>query len=73
MTNYKLIIFDADGTLVEPASGETFRKTADDWQWLPSRLEKLRELRVQHNAWQSRPIRAASPSATCEKKTSCMS
>ncbi len=37
--NYRLIIFDVDGTLVTTKSGETFRKTADDWQWLPGRLE----------------------------------
>lgn len=40
----KLYIFDADGTLVTTKSGATFRKTADDWQWLPGRLEKLAEL-----------------------------
>ncbi len=43
----KLIIFDVDGTLVTTKSGATFRKTADDWQWLPGRLEKLRELKLQ--------------------------
>lgn len=41
---YKLIIFDVDGTLVETKSGATFRKGADDWQWLPGRLERLQEL-----------------------------
>lgn len=40
----KLIIFDVDGTLTETKSGATFRKTADDWQWLPGRLEVLRKL-----------------------------
>jgi D-glycero-D-manno-heptose 1,7-bisphosphate phosphatase len=45
--NPKLIIFDADGTLVETISGATFRKGADDWQWLPGRLEKLHELKRQ--------------------------
>ncbi len=44
---YKLCIFDVDGTLVEPKSGTTFRKDADDWQWLPGRVEKLRGLKVQ--------------------------
>lgn len=43
----KLIIFDVDGTLVCCKSGATFRKTADDWQWLPGRIEKLQELREQ--------------------------
>lgn len=41
----KLLVLDIDGTLVETKSGETFRKTANDWQWLPNRLEKLQELR----------------------------
>ncbi len=40
----KLVIFDVDGTLVTTKSGATFRKTADDWQWLPGRLEGLQEL-----------------------------
>jgi D-glycero-D-manno-heptose 1,7-bisphosphate phosphatase len=44
MSDFKLIIFDVDNTLVEPASGETFRKSADDWKWMPGRLEKLAEL-----------------------------
>ena len=44
---YKFIIFDADGTLVTTKSGETFRKTADDWQMLPGRVEKCDELREQ--------------------------
>jgi len=44
---YKLIIFDVDGTLVTTKSGATFRKSADDWQWLPGRLERLRELQGQ--------------------------
>lgn len=43
--NKKLIIFDVDGTLTATQSGATFRKTADDWIWLPSRLTKLRELK----------------------------
>jgi D-glycero-D-manno-heptose 1,7-bisphosphate phosphatase len=42
--NPKLIIFDVDGTLVTTKSGVTFRKTADDWQWLPGRKEKLLQL-----------------------------
>ncbi len=41
------MIFDVDGTLVTTKSGATFRKSADDWQWLPGRLEKLRKLRAQ--------------------------
>jgi len=40
----KLIIFDVDGTLTSTKSGATFRKSADDWQWLPGRLAKLQEL-----------------------------
>jgi D-glycero-D-manno-heptose 1,7-bisphosphate phosphatase len=46
-SHVKLIIFDVDGTLVETKSGATFRKTADDWQWLPGRLEKLHQLEEQ--------------------------
>jgi D-glycero-D-manno-heptose 1,7-bisphosphate phosphatase len=42
--DYKLIIFDVDGTLVTTKSGVTFRKAADDWQWLPGRLERCQEL-----------------------------
>lgn len=38
---YNLIIFDVDGTLTTTKSGATFRKTADDWQWLPARREVL--------------------------------
>jgi len=44
---YKMVIFDVDGTLVQPKSGATFRKSADDWQWLPGRLKKLQELKEQ--------------------------
>lgn len=41
---YKLVIFDIDGTLVTTKSGETFRKSADDWQWLPGRVERCQRL-----------------------------
>lgn len=44
---YRLIGFDVDGTLVETKSGAAFRKSADDWQWLPGRLEKLQALQEQ--------------------------
>ena len=44
---YKLYIFDCDGTLVTTKSGARFRKGADDWMWLPGRLEKLAELKAQ--------------------------
>ncbi len=37
---HKLVIFDVDGTLTTTKSGATFRESADDWQWLPGRLEK---------------------------------
>lgn len=47
LSRYELIISDIDGTLVKTKSGATFRKTADDWEWLPGRLEKLQELREQ--------------------------
>ncbi len=41
---YKLVIFDVDGTLVTCKSGATFRKSADDWCWLPGRVEKCQSL-----------------------------
>lgn len=47
MNNYRLIIFDLDGTLTESKSGKPFRETADDWQWLPGRVERLIQLRVE--------------------------
>jgi D-glycero-D-manno-heptose 1,7-bisphosphate phosphatase len=46
MKNPRLCIFDVDGTLTTTKSGDTFRKSADDWQWLPGRLEKLAELKA---------------------------
>ena len=46
MKDYKLIIFDVDGTLVTTKSGEKFRKSADDWEWLPGRLMKLLHLNI---------------------------
>ncbi len=45
--DYKLIIFDVDGTLTETKSGAQFRQEADDWQWLPNRLTRLRQLKQQ--------------------------
>ena len=44
---YKLVLFDRDWTLTKPASGATFPKSIDDQQWMPGRLERLRELREQ--------------------------
>jgi D-glycero-D-manno-heptose 1,7-bisphosphate phosphatase len=43
-SHIKLVIFGVDRSLVETKSGATFRKTADDWQWLPGRLDALMEL-----------------------------
>lgn len=43
--DYKLIIFDFNGTLVETKSGATFQKSADDWQYLPGRIEMCQRLR----------------------------
>ncbi len=45
LTNIKLVIFDCDGTLTVTKSGATFRKSAQDWQWIAGRLEKLRSLK----------------------------
>lgn len=44
---YRFVIFDVDSTLTTTKSGETFRKDAKDWQWLPGRLERLAELHKQ--------------------------
>lgn len=41
---YKVVIFDVDGTLVTTRSGAPFRKTADDWQWIPGRLDRLKKI-----------------------------
>ena len=40
----KLYVFDVDGTLVGTKSGATFRESAQDWQWLPRRIEKCQQL-----------------------------
>lgn len=40
-----LIIFDVDGTLIQTKSGDKFRRSADDWQWKPGRLEMLRDIK----------------------------
>lgn len=47
MKQYQLIAFDVDGTLVETRSGAAFRKSADDWQWMPGRLARLETLKAQ--------------------------
>ena len=46
-SHIKLVIFDVDGTLVTTRSGATFRKTADDWQWLPGRLDTLKRFKAE--------------------------
>jgi D-glycero-D-manno-heptose 1,7-bisphosphate phosphatase len=45
MKEYKLVIFDVDGTLVKPKSGSEFRDGADDWELLPRRADVLASLR----------------------------
>jgi D-glycero-D-manno-heptose 1,7-bisphosphate phosphatase len=45
LTEIRLICFDVDGTLTATKSGATFRETADDWKWLPGRVEKCLELK----------------------------
>lgn len=45
LSNIRLVIFDCDGTLTTTQSGAKFRKTADDWEILPGRVEKLSDLR----------------------------
>jgi D-glycero-D-manno-heptose 1,7-bisphosphate phosphatase len=44
LKTYKLVISEADGTLVRTKSGETFRKSANDWKWLPRRLQRIHSL-----------------------------
>lgn len=46
--SYDLILFGRDGTLTIPASGAKFPKTVDDQQWMPGRLERLKELHAQN-------------------------
>lgn len=41
---YKLVIFDVDGTLVKTKSGKEFRDGAADWELLPRRSEVLAAL-----------------------------
>lgn len=41
---YKLICLDVDGTLGKPKSGGDFRKTADDWEFFPGRVEACQKL-----------------------------
>lgn len=41
---YKLYIFDRDGSLVLPRSGNKFPENASDWAWIPGRREKVHEL-----------------------------
>lgn len=44
MSDYKLVIFDFNGTLVSTKSGETFQQSADDWQFMQGRVEKCKAL-----------------------------
>ncbi len=44
-TKYDLYIFDVDGTLVKTRSGYPFRTIADDWEYLPGRVERLDRLK----------------------------
>lgn len=47
MQKIRLILFDRDGTLTIPASGERFPKSVNDQQWMPGRIEKLHHLHGQ--------------------------
>ena len=44
MKDYKLIAFDLDWTIRGTISGKTFPEHVSDWQILPGRLEKIKEL-----------------------------
>ena len=62
MEEITLYIFDVDGTLVETKSGDTFRKTADDWRWLPGRVQHLQDLSAHtHIAFASNQAGVAFP------------
>lgn len=43
---YILYIFDRDGSLVLPRSGKKFPENANDWAWIPGRLETVQALVV---------------------------
>jgi D-glycero-D-manno-heptose 1,7-bisphosphate phosphatase len=45
--DYKLIIFDKDGTLCRSRSGQTFINSADDQELIPGVLEKIKDLKTQ--------------------------
>jgi D-glycero-D-manno-heptose 1,7-bisphosphate phosphatase len=40
----RLYIFDLDGTLVQTRSGNKFRRTPDDWAFIPGRIEAIQKL-----------------------------
>ncbi len=40
----RLVVFDVDGTLVTTKSGKPFRQTPDDWEFLPGRQVRVRDL-----------------------------
>ena len=44
MKDYKLYAFDLDWTIRGTISGKTFPEHTGDWQLLPNRLEKIKEL-----------------------------
>lgn len=46
-THYTLIICDVDGTLRQTKSGRDFPLDAQDWQWIPGRLERLQAFHEQ--------------------------
>lgn len=46
-TNIRFIGFDLDHTLIAPKSGGTFRKDANDWDFMPRRVEKYKSLHAQ--------------------------
>lgn len=48
MKDYKLIIFDKDGTLCRSKSGKTFINSVDDQEFIPGVVETVAELKKQN-------------------------
>jgi len=47
--NKEVYAFDLDGTIVQTQSGNVFPKTADDWEFIGNRIDKLYELKTKYS------------------------